>query len=213
MADLGRILNRNPVSGPQEDATLDAYVRTSEVVRGTPEYDAYQKNRVLANEQRLQMLRTRAIAADLAAQEENRRRAIEEQKRRNEESFDLFREVEKLGQKFVDIHTTDIPNWVGERVQGLTGIDFKKVDLSLGRTETKNYMDTRPVMPDYGNISTRQPGNAELRAAQARVTATAGGLTRGYTEQFTKSETRLRDLMPKGRGREAVQQGEHYNEL
>lgn len=221
MADLGRIIGRNPVTGPQQDTGTDSYVRTAELAYGSPEWKAYQERNNLANQQRFQGVKSGYAEAYYAA-EVNRQRAEEERRRREIEANkkEWWQKIPGV-EPFVDVHVALFEE-VKAGMEGITGIDFGKLEkygnqaanIFKGNSAPKVPAITmQDYSPDYSGISARRPDNSELRAAQARVTATAGGLTRNATNEYAKTETRLRELMPKGNARENVGKGEYYNEL
>ena len=222
MADLGRIIGRNPVTGPQQDTATDSYVRTAELAYGSPEWKAYRERNNLANQQRFQGVKSGYAEAYYAA-EVNRQRAEEERRRREIEA-----NKKEWWQKIPGVEpVVDLTIALGEevyeagksKIQGFTGLDLDRMGkrgkeiLSVNKGPDIPQVNGSDFAPNYTGISASKPENSELRAAQARITATAGGLTRSVANEYTKTETRLRDLMPKGRGREAVQEGEFYNEL
>ena len=181
------------------------------VIEGTTAFKAFQARPNLANKQRLEQVTARVYAglqAETAARIEAEKKAGRDYKPFAQQAVEAFG-------KF---HTEVLPRFAYEKLglNKVTGEDFG--ELTKQARGLKNPFEEQKLNSDYekaqfGNLNERMNENAELRAAQARVTATAGGLTRGVSGEFAKSETRLRDLMPKGRGREAVQEGEFHNEL
>lgn len=185
--------------------------RARPIIQGTTEFKAYQARPNLANKQRLQQVES-AVFAGLHAETAAR---IEAEKKAGRE-YKPF--IQEAAEAFVKLHTDVIPREAYNRLglNKVTGKDFG--ELTKQAQGFKNPFSGSDAPIEYarfeaGSVGQRQIQNSEIAAARAGIVATAGGLTRSVANEYTKTETRLRDLMPKGRGREAVQEGEFYNEL
>ncbi len=185
--------------------------RARPIIQGTTEFKAYQARPNLANKQRLQQVEAAVfggLQAETAARIEAEKKAGREYKPFAQEAFEAV----------VKLHTDILPREAYNKLglNKVTGKDFG--ELTNQGQSYKNPFTNSDTASEYarfnaGSVGQKQIQNAEIAAARSGMVATAGGLTRSVANEYTKTETRLRDLMPKGRGREAVQEGEFYNEL